>query len=113
MAARPSDVLAVEALQAAAHIRPRLRVVPLFETAADLRNAGATLRGLLANSPYRDRIAGHQEVMLGYSDSAKDAGRTPGSRCFTGAAVRSAAAGARPTSLSDRSPRGRSRVRCA
>jgi phosphoenolpyruvate carboxylase len=75
MAARPSDVLAVEALQAAAHIRPRLRVVPLFETAADLRNAGATLRGLLANSPYRDRIAGHQEVMLGYSDSAKDAGR--------------------------------------
>lgn len=75
MAKRPSDVLAVEALEAAAGIDPPLRVVPLFETVADLQHAGDTVRNLLAIPCYRDRIAGRQEVMLGYSDSAKDGGR--------------------------------------
>ena len=75
MAQRPSDVLAVEVLQAAACLAPPLRVVPLFETVADLRGAGACLRELLAIPSYRNRGAGRQEVMLGYSDSAKDGGR--------------------------------------
>jgi phosphoenolpyruvate carboxylase len=75
MAERPSDVLAVEALQVAAGVSPRLRVVPLFETVADLRGAGSCLRELLGIHCYRSRIAGQQEVMLGYSDSAKDGGR--------------------------------------
>jgi phosphoenolpyruvate carboxylase len=74
MAGRPSDVLAVEALEVAAGIDPPLRVVPLFETVADLRAAGDTVRDLLAVPRYRDRIGGRQEVMLGYSDSAKDGG---------------------------------------
>jgi phosphoenolpyruvate carboxylase len=75
MAKLPSDVLAVAALQAAFRIDPPLRVVPLFETVADLQHAGDTVRDLLAIPCYRDRIAGRQEVMLGYSDSAKDGGR--------------------------------------
>lgn len=75
MAGAPSDVLAVELLQRAAGVRPPLRVVPLFETVADLRGAARTLGRLLDLPWYRDRIGGRQEVMIGYSDSAKDGGR--------------------------------------
>lgn len=75
MAAAPSDVLAVELMQVAAGIRPPLRVVPLFETVSDLRRAGDAVAELLAIPWYRERIGGSQEVMLGYSDSAKDGGR--------------------------------------
>ena len=75
MTSRASDVLAVELLQKlAGNTRPQ-RVVPLFETATDLQNAGSVLETLFALPWYRTRIAGHQEVMVGYSDSAKDAGR--------------------------------------
>jgi phosphoenolpyruvate carboxylase len=75
MASRPSDVLAVESLQKiAAQAHPQ-RVVPLFETADDLARAGQTLDALLRVPWYRNRIRAHQEVMVGYSDSAKDAGR--------------------------------------
>ncbi len=73
MAQAPSDVLAVDALQAGSP--SRLRVVPLFERVDDLGVAPATLRSLLALPEYRDRIDGRQEVMIGYSDSAKDGGR--------------------------------------
>ena len=50
-------------------------MVPLFERVADLERAGAVLDALFTLPWYRARIAGHQEVMIGYSDSAKDAGR--------------------------------------
>jgi phosphoenolpyruvate carboxylase len=49
--------------------------VPLFETSRDLRNAGGVLDALFSIPWYRERIGGRQEVMIGYSDSAKDAGR--------------------------------------
>ncbi len=78
MASAPSDVLAAEFLQQLAGIEPRMRVVPLFETAEDLHGAPATLRALFAMPWYRARIdanGGRQEVMVGYSDSSKDAGR--------------------------------------
>ena len=75
MASRASDVLAVDLLQTLAGNPHPQRVVPLFETAADLQRAGAVIDALLATPSYRARIAGHQEVMVGYSDSAKDAGR--------------------------------------
>src|SRR6185295_11962713 len=75
MASRPSDVLAVELLQRIAGQPHPQRVVPLFETADDLARAGETLDALFGVPWYRDRIRGHQEVMVGYSDSAKDAGR--------------------------------------
>jgi phosphoenolpyruvate carboxylase len=70
-----SDVLAVELLQKAVGVPHPLRVVPLFETGDDLRGAGDTLDRLLAVEWYRRRIDGRQEVMVGYSDSAKDVGR--------------------------------------
>ena len=47
MAAQPSDVLAVELLQRRAGVDPPLRVVPLFETARDLRAAGDVIDRLL------------------------------------------------------------------
>jgi phosphoenolpyruvate carboxylase len=75
MARRASDVLAVAWLQKECGVSPPLRVVPLFETVDDLHAAGATLDRLLAVPVYRERIGDHQEVMIGYSDSAKDGGR--------------------------------------
>ena len=52
-----------------------LRIVPLFEQVDALRGAADAMRDLLAIPVYRDRIGGRQEVMIGYSDSAKDGGR--------------------------------------
>jgi phosphoenolpyruvate carboxylase len=75
MASAPSDVLAVEFLQTICGTRHPQRVVPLFETGRDLQHAGAIMSALLAIPWYRVRTGGHQEVMVGYSDSAKDSGR--------------------------------------
>ena len=74
MATYPSDVLAVLLLQKEAGMKRYMRVVPLFETLSDLQGADQTISELLANDWYRELIAGRQEVMIGYSDSAKDAG---------------------------------------
>ncbi|KAG6685438.1 hypothetical protein I3842_12G112300 [Carya illinoinensis] len=75
MATAPSDVLAVELLQRECHVKQPLRVVPLFEKLADLEAAPAALVRLFSIDWYRNRINGKQEVMIGYSDSGKDAGR--------------------------------------
>lgn len=74
MASKPSDILAVELLQKEAGVKHYLRVVPLFETLADLEGAEECLEKLLTNDWYRERIQGNQEIMIGYSDSGKDAG---------------------------------------
>ncbi|MEO5816711.1 MAG: phosphoenolpyruvate carboxylase [Gemmatimonadaceae bacterium] len=55
----------------------RLDVVPLFETLDDLDRAADVMRELLLDPVYRRQLTARgnrQEVMLGYSDSAKDAG---------------------------------------
>ncbi|KAF2290712.1 hypothetical protein GH714_015120 [Hevea brasiliensis] len=75
MATAPSDVLAVELLQRECHVKQPLRVVPLFEKLADLEAAPAAVSRLFSIDWYRNRINGKQEVMIGYSDSGKDAGR--------------------------------------
>jgi phosphoenolpyruvate carboxylase len=75
MTSRASDILAVALLQQHAGVTPPLRIVPLFETSRDLEHAGAILDQLLTIPWYRARIQGRQEVMIGYSDSAKDVGR--------------------------------------
>jgi phosphoenolpyruvate carboxylase len=96
MTRTPSDVLAVEYLQAIHG--SSLRVVPLFEEVATLAHAGETMRALIAarepGLKTRPPTAGAErdvspaaavgrslssasalEVMIGYSDSAKDGGR--------------------------------------
>lgn len=75
MAAQPSDVLAVRALQEGAGLLRPLRVVPLFETVEDLQHAASVVNALLALPWYRQRVGDAMEVMIGYSDSAKDGGR--------------------------------------
>jgi phosphoenolpyruvate carboxylase len=75
MAKAPSDVLAVELLQKDAGVDPPLRVAPLFEMIDDLRRAPEVMDALLRVAPYRARIGDRQEIMIGYSDSAKDGGR--------------------------------------
>ena len=75
MASAPSDVLAVRLLQREAGIKQPLRVVPLFETLADLDACGGTMDTLFSIEWYKDDIQGDQEVMIGYSDSGKDAGK--------------------------------------
>jgi phosphoenolpyruvate carboxylase len=74
MAEYPSDVLAVLLLQKEAGIQHPLRVVPLFETLKDLDGAAATMNTLFNMHWYKQHIQGKHEVMIGYSDSAKDAG---------------------------------------
>ena len=75
MARNPSDVLAVVLLLRKCGLQRQLPVVPLFETLEDLENAAWTLERLLRIPWYTDYIKGYQQIMIGYSDSAKDAGQ--------------------------------------
>ncbi len=75
MAAEASDVLAVELLQKACGVQSPLRVAPLFERLDDLQGASQTMEALWSSPAYLERINGKQEIMIGYSDSAKDAGQ--------------------------------------
>ena len=55
----------------------RIDVVPLFETLDDLEHAPRVMGELLKDDVYRRQLAARgnrQEVMVGYSDSGKDAG---------------------------------------
>jgi phosphoenolpyruvate carboxylase len=74
MARQPSDVLAVHLLLQDAGISKPLPVSPLFETLDDLSRARQVVSTLLENEWYRNQIDSRLMVMIGYSDSAKDAG---------------------------------------
>src|SRR6185436_5870206 len=75
MTRQASDVIATLLLQRAAGVDKPLRVVPLFEPAADLERAADVVRRVLKLDGYRSAIGNRQEVMVGYSDSSKDVGR--------------------------------------
>jgi phosphoenolpyruvate carboxylase len=70
-----SDVMAVALLQIDAGVSNPLRVVPLFETLDDLERSSDTIDALFSSPVYRGLIHDKHEIMVGYSDSAKDAGR--------------------------------------
>ena len=75
MTSKASDILSVYFLQKQAQTKDLLRVVPLFETLDDLKNAKDIMENLFKLSWYRKLIKNKQEVMIGYSDSSKDAGK--------------------------------------
>jgi phosphoenolpyruvate carboxylase len=87
MAHQASDVLCVQLLARRAGLLEvdesgrctanHLRITPLFETIDDLERAPDVLRRLLEDPFYRSSLSrtdDQQEIMLGYSDSGKDAG---------------------------------------
>lgn len=75
MASKPSDILAVILLLREMGMQRRMKVVPLFETLDDLDGASDSISQLLSVDWYKDYCEGCQQVMIGYSDSAKDAGQ--------------------------------------
>lgn len=86
MTSSPVDILAALWLSSAAGLiswsgdrlrASRIDLVPLIESLASLRDAGSMIRQLLAHPLYRRQVQARgdvQEVMLGYSDSNKEAG---------------------------------------
>ncbi|MFD2164704.1 phosphoenolpyruvate carboxylase [Thalassotalea euphylliae] len=74
MASEVSDVLLVALLQKAAGVSWNMPVAPLFETLDDLNNAPKVMANLLDIQDYAERCEQKHYVMIGYSDSAKDAG---------------------------------------
>jgi phosphoenolpyruvate carboxylase len=70
-----SDLLEVLFLARSARLAPdELRPVPLLEQLEDLERAAPIAEQLLALPPVRAALRGELEVMLGYSDSSKQAG---------------------------------------
>jgi phosphoenolpyruvate carboxylase len=74
MASEASDVLAVQLLLQEMGVTWPMPVAPLFETLDDLNQSPKVMRELLSIDWYRGYVQGQQYVMIGYSDSAKDAG---------------------------------------
>jgi len=74
MAGASSDVLAVQLLLKVTGGHLDIPVAPLFETLDDLNRAPDVINTLLQDARFRDRTDRRLTVMIGYSDSAKDAG---------------------------------------
>lgn len=74
MTSKVSDVLAVKLLLKASGVLWNMPIAPLFETLNDLNNAPIVMAQLLSIESYRNTCDKQHNVMIGYSDSAKDAG---------------------------------------
>ena len=75
MTSKVSDILSVLLLQKEAGVKNPLRIVPLFETLSDLQNSSKIVDNLFKNRWYTNIFSNEQEIMIGYSDSSKDAGK--------------------------------------
>ena len=75
MSSKASDILTVMVLQKEAGIKSCLRTVPLFETLSDLEEAHHVMQEIYKIPWYLKYFKNKQEVMIGYSDSSKDAGK--------------------------------------
>ncbi len=75
MASSASDILSVMFLQKQAGIKNYLRIVPLFETLQDLNNSEFVMKKIYEITFYLKKFENTQEIMIGYSDSSKDAGK--------------------------------------
>lgn len=75
MARQPSDVLAVALILKETGVTWDMPIVPLFETLDDLDRAPGVMNKLWQLHWYQQYCKGTQTVMIGYSDSAKDAGK--------------------------------------
>ncbi|OKY27840.1 phosphoenolpyruvate carboxylase [Thalassotalea sp. PP2-459] len=74
MASKVSDVLLVNLFLKTANVSWQMPIAPLFETLDDLNNAPKVMDELLTIDAYKSRCDNKHFVMIGYSDSAKDAG---------------------------------------
>lgn len=68
------DILEVYLLQKMCGEKNYIPVVPLFETEADLKNAPICIEALFSLPWFQGVSQNHMQVMIGYSDSAKEAG---------------------------------------
>jgi len=75
MSSKASDILTVVVLQKEAGMKSCLRTVPLFETLSDLENAHRVMQEIYKIPWYLKYFKNKQEIMIGYSDSSKDAGK--------------------------------------
>ena len=75
MATSPSDVLAVALILKMCGLPKPMPIAPLFETLDDLTQAANSIESLLNIPWYLEHTQRSQMVMIGYSDSAKDAGQ--------------------------------------
>lgn len=75
MARQPSDVLAVALILKESGLTWNVPIVPLFETLDDLDRSFDVMEQLWSMPAYRQYCDARQTVMIGYSDSAKDAGK--------------------------------------
>ncbi len=75
MAQQPSDVMVVALLLRECGMTWNMPIVPLFETLDDLDRAPKVMGRLWQIPWYQEYSGGRQTVMIGYSDSAKDAGK--------------------------------------
>ncbi|MDO6447174.1 phosphoenolpyruvate carboxylase [Colwellia sp. 1_MG-2023] len=74
MASKVSDILTVNLLLKAAGVSWKMPIAPLFETLDDLNNAPEVMKQLLEIDSYKTYCDKQHHVMIGYSDSSKDAG---------------------------------------
>lgn len=75
MAQQPSDVLVVALLLKESGMQWAMPIVPLFETLDDLDRAPVVMDRLWQLPWYQEYTRKQHTVMIGYSDSAKDAGK--------------------------------------